>query len=103
MKIAITLNTDHINSLNLSPAISVIEKLVQEGAIATNEQQLSFDINYPLEQGDPREFSEVPEIRLWFIRLDTRYPWLPYNCATIRTLLRCYSRIDCNDCGIKLC
>ncbi|GAA6621276.1 CRR6 family NdhI maturation factor [Scytonema sp. NUACC26] len=78
MTIAIQLNTECINSLNLSPAVSVIEKLVQEGAIATQEQQLCFDINYPLEQGDPRELSEVPEIRLWFIRLDTRYPWLPF-------------------------
>jgi hypothetical protein len=78
MTITIALNTEHINSLNLSSAISVIEKLVQEGAIASQEQQLCFDINYPLEQGDPRELSEVPEIRLWFIRLDTRYPWLPF-------------------------
>ncbi|KYC38409.1 hypothetical protein WA1_37155 [Scytonema hofmannii PCC 7110] len=78
MTITIALHTEHINSLNLSSAISVIEKLVQEGAIASQQQQLCFDINYPLEQGDPRELSEVPEIRLWFIRLDTRYPWLPF-------------------------
>lgn len=78
MTITIALNTEHINSLNISPAISIIEKLVQEGAIAAREQQLCFDINYPLEQGDPRELSEVPEIRLWFIRLDARYPWLPF-------------------------
>ncbi len=78
MTITIGLNTEHINSLNLSSAISVIEKLVQEEAIASQEQQLCFDINYQLEQGDPRELSEVPEIRLWFIRLDTRYPWLPF-------------------------
>ncbi|MUG97138.1 DUF1817 domain-containing protein [Scytonema sp. UIC 10036] len=78
MRITIAINTEHINSLNLSPAVSVIEKLVQEGEIASQEQQLCFEINYPLEQGDPRELSEVPEIRLWFIRLDTRYPWLPF-------------------------
>ncbi|KAF3887699.1 MULTISPECIES: CRR6 family NdhI maturation factor [Nostocales] len=78
MTITIALNTEHINSLDLSPAVSVIEKLVQEGAIAPQEQQLCFEIDYPLEQGDPRELSEIPELRLWFIRLDARYPWLPF-------------------------
>lgn len=75
MAIAIALNADSINKLDLSPAITVIEQLLQEGAV-THEQQLTFDINYPLEPGDPRELSEVPELRLWFIRLDAKYPWL---------------------------
>lgn len=26
---------------------------------------------------DPRELSELPDVRLWFVRLDTAYPWLP--------------------------
>jgi hypothetical protein len=26
---------------------------------------------------DPRELSEFPDIRLWFLRLDATYPWLP--------------------------
>lgn len=26
---------------------------------------------------DPRELSEMPDIRLWFVRLDETYPWLP--------------------------
>ncbi|MBD2439652.1 CRR6 family NdhI maturation factor [Nostoc sp. FACHB-110] len=75
MTIAIALNADSINKLDLSPAVTVIEKLLQEGAV-THEQQLTFDISYPLEPGDPRELSEVPELRLWFIRLDAKYPWL---------------------------
>jgi hypothetical protein len=88
MTITIPLNTDHINSLDLSPVVTEIEKLLQKGAIeestapqsplASYEQQLRFDINYVLEPGDPRELSEIPEVRLWFIRLDTRYPWLPF-------------------------
>jgi hypothetical protein len=78
MTITVTLNTDQINSLDISVAVSMIEKLLQEGAIASHEQQLHFDLNYPLEPGDPRELSEIPEVRLWFIRLDSRYPWLPF-------------------------
>jgi len=78
MTITITLNTDNINNLDLSPAGTVIEKLLQDGAIASYEQQLNFEINYPLNESDPRELSEISEVRLWFIRLDARYPWLPF-------------------------
>lgn len=78
MTITIALNTDTINNLDISPATAVIEKQLQEGAIASYEQQIRFEINYSLEEGDPREFSEIPEIRLWFIRLDAYYPWLPF-------------------------
>ncbi|MBW4645987.1 MAG: CRR6 family NdhI maturation factor [Goleter apudmare HA4340-LM2] len=78
MTITIAINTDSINNLDLSPASEVIEQLLQEGAIASHEQQLQFEINYALEPGDPREISEVPEVRLWFLRLNARYPWLPF-------------------------
>ncbi|AFY32259.1 CRR6 family NdhI maturation factor [Calothrix sp. PCC 7507] len=78
MTIKIAINTDSINNLDLSPASTVMEKLQQDGAIASHEQHLQFEINYALEPGDPRELSEVPEVRLWFLRLDARYPWLPF-------------------------
>jgi hypothetical protein len=78
MTIAIALNSDSINNLDLSPAQTVIEKLLQEQTLTSHEQQLRFDIDYPREPTDPRELSEIPEVRLWFIRLDARYPWLPF-------------------------
>jgi len=62
---------------DLSPAQKVLENLLGEGVIASHEQQPHFDINYPQEPqatGTP----EIPEVRLWFIRLDARYPWLPF-------------------------
>ncbi|MCM0589751.1 MAG: CRR6 family NdhI maturation factor [Gloeotrichia echinulata IR180] len=77
MTITIAINTDAINNLELSPASTVIEQLLQPGA-ASHEQQLHFEINYDLEAGDPRELSEIPEVRLWFVRLDAKYPWLPF-------------------------
>jgi hypothetical protein len=76
MTITITVDSNCINTLDLSPATTVIDNL-QERAIA-HEQQIQFDLNYELEPGDPRELSEVSEVRLWFIRLDARYPWLPF-------------------------
>lgn len=35
---------------------------------------LQYEVDDPL---DPRELSELPDIRLWFVRLDAAYPWLP--------------------------
>ena len=78
MTIAIALNPNYIHNLDISPAQTAIEPLLHEGAIANHEQQLRFEIDYPRDPSDPRELSEIPEIRLWFIRLDTRYPWLPF-------------------------
>lgn len=76
MTITITLNSNCVNSLDLSPAATLVEKLLQESAIASYEQQLQFAIDYAQEPEDPRELSEIPEVRLWFIRLDSCYPWL---------------------------
>lgn len=78
MTMTIALNHDSINNLDLSPASTVIEPLLQDRAIASHEQQLRFEVNYELEPGDPRELSEIPEVRLWFVRLDAKYPWLPF-------------------------
>lgn len=78
MTIAIALDTEIINSLDLAPVQKVIDNLLTTGVIAACEQQLSFTIDYPQEPEDPRELPEIPEIRLWFIRLDSRYPWLPF-------------------------
>ena len=78
MTIMISINAQHINNLDLSPVQTVIDQWLQAGAIAQNEQQLQFEIEYPREEFDPREISELPEVRLWFIRLDAYYPWLPF-------------------------
>lgn len=42
------------------------------------ERTIGFTINYKREDPrDPREMSELPDVRLWFLRLDASYPWLP--------------------------
>ena len=42
------------------------------------EQTVGFIIDYVREDPyDAREFSEMSDVRLWFIRLDAAYPWLP--------------------------
>lgn len=77
MTIKIVLEHQAIASLDLSTARNQIESLF-ERKIAHYEQQLQFAIDYPREEGDPRELSEIPELRLWFVRLDAVYPWLPF-------------------------
>ncbi|MEC4991401.1 MAG: CRR6 family NdhI maturation factor [Oscillatoria sp. PMC 1068.18] len=78
MTITITVNTDNINNLDLSPVENEIEKILQAGEVVKYEQQINFKIAYEMDETDPREISEVPEVRLWFVRLDARYPWLPF-------------------------
>ena len=78
MGITIQVSQEQINQLDLSPVINTIEDLDKRGEIVTLEQQLVFKIDYPRPENDPRELSEIPEIRLWFIALDSYYPWLPF-------------------------
>lgn len=42
------------------------------------QRTIGFTINYTREDPhDLKELSELPDIRLWFVRLDATYPWLP--------------------------
>lgn len=81
MKQAIALNPTHFQSLDLAPAQQVIDPIVKghatDKALSKSDLMFSFEIDFPREASDPRELSEIPEIRLWFIRLDAQYPWLP--------------------------
>jgi hypothetical protein len=74
----IKLNAATLNRLDLSPAMAVIDPWLADGSVITHEQEIQFEISYPQEPEDPRELSEIPEVRLWFLRLDARYPWLPF-------------------------
>lgn len=74
----ITINNNCINKLDLSPATEIIERCLNDGTIVSLENHLRFEINYEREEFDPRELSEISEVRQWFIRLDAKYPWLPF-------------------------
>ncbi|MEL6223098.1 MAG: CRR6 family NdhI maturation factor [Cyanobacteria bacterium J06627_8] len=78
MSTSITLTTEIIHQLDLEPVREVIEAWIKSGAIATHAQDLCFVFEYSRAPSDPRELSEIPEIRLWFIALDAQYPWIPY-------------------------
>jgi hypothetical protein len=77
MSHSITITADHINTLDLSVVKDYLE-LRLRGSSNSDEQTLQFQIQYPLDSEDPQEYPDIPEVRLWFIRLDSVYPWLPY-------------------------
>lgn len=74
----ITIAQEQILQLDLSPVAKLVEEWLTTGTITSQEQQLSFEITFPQEPEDPRELSEIPEIRLWYIRLDALYPWISF-------------------------
>ncbi|XHU96469.1 MAG: CRR6 family NdhI maturation factor [cyanobacterium endosymbiont of Rhopalodia gibba] len=82
----IVLQLDHLIRLDLSPVTTIVEPILIQIAqpqaspneIVSYEQTLSFEINYPRSPSDIRELSEIPEVRLWFVRLDSIYPWMPF-------------------------
>ncbi len=76
MTIKLILDSQAINNLDLSAAKNQIDSTLNK--IVDYEQQLQLTIDYQQEDNDPRELSEIPEIRLWFIRLDAVYPWIPF-------------------------
>ncbi|GFP97581.1 hypothetical protein PHJA_001902200 [Phtheirospermum japonicum] len=76
----VVIDNDIITRLDLSPFHTATGITSPPSAKPKQflERTIGFTINYRREdENDPREFSEFPDIRLWFVRLDTMYPWLP--------------------------
>jgi len=71
--VQISLSREVIERLDLSP----VKAVLVPGQVPPADLVVQFLIDYPRDPSDPRELSEVPEVRLWFIRLDAHYPWLP--------------------------
>jgi hypothetical protein len=76
MTVTIALTNEQIHHIDTTAAAAVIQPLLAD--VRSVAQQLRFTIDFARETGDPRELSEIPEVRLWFIRLDAQYPWLLY-------------------------
>ena len=71
----VTIDAEAIRTLNLQALSAWIERplhvLLDAGAV------LELRYEWPREVDDPRELSECPEPRLWALRADAHYPWLP--------------------------
>ena len=71
----VLLGPDRIRMLDLDPlegwaSLSPAELLRQGG-------RLELELEWPRADDDPRELSEIPEVRLWALRADAAHPWLP--------------------------
>lgn len=72
----VSVGNDALVSLDLSAIEQPIESWLASSP-RKFDLDLQFEIQFDRDPADPRELSEIPEIRLWFIRLDARYPYLP--------------------------
>lgn len=70
----IVVSHNDIVSLDIRVAHTPIDRLLGGNL----DQSLRFQVDYDRDPNDPRELSEISEVRLWFIRLDSYYPWLPF-------------------------
>ena len=79
MSTIIYINQACIESLDITPAKIVIEKLLTNwDETAEGDRQIQIELVWNKEDDDPRELSEISEVRLWFVRLDATYPWFCY-------------------------
>ncbi len=68
-----------IDALDLTPVSHRLQAWFGSNHLQDYEHQLGFEIAYPRPAREPDlELSELAEVRLWFIALDSRYPWLPF-------------------------
>ncbi|CAL0325673.1 unnamed protein product [Lupinus luteus] len=79
-RIEVVIDNNVISRLDLSPfqAATGMKSPLSVKPKQFLDRTIGFTINYAKEDPrDPRELSEFPDIRLWFVRLDATYPWLP--------------------------
>jgi hypothetical protein len=64
-----------IRQLDLSPLEGLAT--LPLAAVLERSGSLELAIEWPREPEDPRELSEIAEVRLWSLRADALQPWLP--------------------------
>ena len=71
----LTISVDQVQALSLAP----LAALQQQSASALLQRGAGLELTFawPRPQDDPRELSEIPELRLWSLRADAACPWLP--------------------------
>ena len=71
----LTIGADAIRSLDLSPLSDWAS--LEPAALLSAAGRLELAFDWPRPADDPRELSEIPELRLWSLRADACHPWLP--------------------------
>ena len=68
-------SADSICGLSLAPLATWASLSPQD--LVQRAGTLELQIDWPRADSDPRELSEIPEVRLWCLRADAEHPWLP--------------------------
>ena len=71
----VVVSADQVRQLDLSVLKPWLELAPAELLARSDQLSLSFD--WPQAPEDPRELSEIAELRLWSLRADAHYPWMP--------------------------
>jgi hypothetical protein len=72
----VPISREQIQGLDLS-ALSPWMVLPVSGLLS-HAGTLNLQLDWPTSPDDPRELSEIPEVRLWCLRADAEFPWLPF-------------------------
>jgi hypothetical protein len=72
---SIAVSGEAIRRLDLAPLAPLLGRAPADYLARAGSVELRLD--WPREADDPRELSEVPEVRLWSLRADAICPWLP--------------------------
>jgi hypothetical protein len=78
MPTIITVNVQQLEALDLAPVSEVLDQWIATQTLFDREQSIQFQIDYPQDSEQAQELPDIPEVRLWFLRVDSIYPWLPY-------------------------
>jgi hypothetical protein len=73
--VLVTVSAARIQDLDLSPLAPIANLPLAE--LLSMSAQLELGLEWPTPPEDPRELSEIPEVRLWSLRADAELPWLP--------------------------
>ena len=71
----VTVSAARIQALDLSPLAPITGLPLVE--LLACSAQVELKLEWPSPPEDPRELSEIPEVRLWSLRADAELPWLP--------------------------
>jgi hypothetical protein len=70
----VLVSAEQVRQLDLSALKPWLELAPAE--LLARSGQLSLSFAWPQAPEDPRELSEIAELRLWSLRADAHYPWL---------------------------
>ncbi|MFM2080735.1 MAG: hypothetical protein RLZZ219_1417 [Cyanobacteriota bacterium] len=71
----VVISAGALSALDLAPLQSLFSREPQALLACSGTLELRFE--WPRADDDPRELSEIPEVRLWSLRADALCPWLP--------------------------